>query len=112
MGRALIVRWGWLTAGLLAACVGLGAWVVARDWAPGASGAVMEAYSANEEVFPSVHPRPGCPACGVVILGRAGPSAWRVRVTARQQASCFVVYTDRARRDANGVHGVRATSCR
>ena len=102
MGRA-DVRWRLGTAALVAACIGLAGWVAVRDWAKTSNDGMLRASTAMQGLFPGVDS---------ALLGQVGPTAWLVRVTGRQRTRCFVIDTDRVRRDAGGVYGVRPAPCR
>ena len=102
MGRA-DVRWRLGAAALVAACIGLAGWVAVRDWAKTSNDGMLRASTAMQGLFPGVDS---------ALLGQVGHTAWLVRVTGRQRTRCFVIDTDRVRRDAGGVHGVRPAPCR
>jgi len=98
-----VIAWRLATAGLLAAALAIAAWMGLRDWSATSPDGMLRASVAMQQLFPGVNS---------ALLGQVGPTSWLVRVNGRERTRCFVIDTERVRRDGGGVHGLRPSPCR
>jgi hypothetical protein len=99
------------TVGLLAAFVGICAWMYLRDRVtPVRSSERTEALADASRMLDLIaSPRSCGNRCGARVLGRAAPRAWRVQLSTPTWSRCFIVRLDAfGYSQQHGVGGVQA----
>jgi hypothetical protein len=105
-----------ITLALLGACVALGGWMYLRDRPPtNLQQGSVRAQVDGERILTLLGGDQSCHyECAIEVLGKTGPQAWRVQLTAPSWQRCFDVnvatfeYSD----DHGGLNGLRSVSCR